>query len=81
MRIRVLAFAVARDILGNEEVVVDLNDDATLIELKAALGEEYPEAAEIVTRSAFALNQQYILDDRALEDGMQLALIPPVSGG
>jgi molybdopterin converting factor small subunit len=81
MKIKLMVFAAARDLLGDDEVVLELNDDACLADLKRALIEAYPDAAEIVTRSAFALDQKYALDDALLHDQAQLALIPPVSGG
>lgn len=81
MRIRIWLFAAARDLLGDEEIVVELDDDARMSDLKRVLIEQFPAAAEIISRSAFAREHQYVVDDEPLQDGNQLALIPPVSGG
>ena len=81
MRINLMLFASARDLMGQEVVQLELFDNATLSDLKAALIRDYPEAAEIVQRSAFSIDHQYAVDDFPLDDSQEIALIPPVSGG
>ena len=46
-----------------------------------ALARAYPQVAPYVDHTMAAVNQEYADHSRALEDGDELAVIPPVSGG
>ncbi|MFC4252948.1 MoaD/ThiS family protein [Sinimarinibacterium flocculans] len=66
-----------------DPLTLNLPDDAaTLGDAIAVLGERFPDAAEALGRAACAVGDQ-IMSRRnsALEDGMTVALLPPVAGG
>lgn len=81
MRINVHFFALYRDLVGTGNLALDVADDATarvaVDELRARGGgfERLPEEPVV------AVNLEYARLDRALEDGDELALLPPVAGG
>ena len=81
MRIKFLAFAMARDLFGAAELSIELESGATIAELKQQLLDRFPESVELIHRSTFAVNQQYATDDLPLDESMEVAIIPPVSGG
>jgi MoaE-MoaD fusion protein len=76
VRVVVRLFAGLRERAGTGQRVLDLPPDATLAEVWRALelGDE-PEGL------LYAVNREYARRDRALAEGDEVALIPPVSGG
>ncbi|MGG6312132.1 molybdenum cofactor biosynthesis protein [Paenibacillus macerans] len=49
--------------------------------LKDALSEAYPSAANLISASFVAVNQEYAAGDTLIAEQDEVALIPPVSGG
>jgi molybdopterin converting factor small subunit len=80
MRIRVLAFARLRELLGSERYL-DLPADARIEDAWSALAQERPalEAERGPTRAA--LNGRVVSFAESLADGDELAFLPPVGGG
>ncbi|WP_165250845.1 NTP transferase domain-containing protein [Paludisphaera soli] len=74
-------FAIARQLAGGPEVVVALDDPATVADLRRALVEQHPTLGSIADRVRIAVDDEYAEDDAVLPPGATLALIPPVSGG
>ena len=81
MKVKVLLFAVARERAGVEQVELDLPDAARVADALPRLAELHPGLDGIIGRARVAVNQEFSEHERALEDGDELALIPPVSGG
>jgi molybdopterin converting factor subunit 1 len=76
VKIAVRLFAGLREQAGTAERDVDLDDGATVSDVWRTLdlGTEPPGLL-------YAVNREYAEADRALADGDEVALIPPVSGG
>ena len=81
MKIELLLFATAKDLFGQSKINVELPERATVVELKAALVQLQPDAAVLIGRCAFSVDQQYASDSTALQPEQEIAIIPPVSGG
>jgi molybdopterin synthase catalytic subunit len=81
MQIRVLYFAVFRDKLGRDEDRLALADGARVSDALDALAGRHSLIGKLRGRFRVAVNQDFTDDDRALADGDELALIPPVAGG
>jgi molybdopterin synthase catalytic subunit len=81
MRVQVLYFAVVRERLGCSEEAIELEDGATAGALLAAVVARHPDLRPLATAIQVAVNQEFVRADRALADGDEVALIPPVSGG
>ena len=81
MRVRVLYFGVLKDIsgLGCEEM--ELPDGASVGDLVMGCRARHGVAAGVWGSIAVAVNQEYAGAGDALEDGDEVALLPPVSGG
>jgi sulfur-carrier protein len=75
---KVLFFAHLRDAVGEEYLRIDANGK-TVAELKADLAAIYnlPKMDTIMT----AVNEEFAPDDEIIQDGDEIAFIPPVSGG
>ncbi len=80
MRIRLLAFATAADLLGAERDF-ELPDQATVGDLGERLLEEFPSLARLWPRLAIAIDGRLARPEDALTEGAEVALLPPVSGG
>ncbi|RLN97427.1 hypothetical protein BBJ28_00013788 [Nothophytophthora sp. Chile5] len=83
MEVKVLYFASAREEVGlrEEQVTLDSDKDVTLATLRRLLCEKYPHAEATIGSITLARNLEYSGDDVALENGDEVALIPPISGG
>jgi molybdopterin converting factor subunit 1 len=81
VRIELLAFASASDALGAAELAVEVPDGARVAELKDSIQRLHPAMGSLWEGLAIAVNGELCQDDRALADGDEVALLPPVSGG
>jgi molybdopterin synthase catalytic subunit len=79
--VRVRLFAILRDRARTSEVMLELPSGARVSDASVKLGQKFPDLPALLTRVAFAVNQQYVPAETELKDGDELAVIPPVSGG
>lgn len=81
MLVRVLLFGVLKDILKRSEESLELGSGATVSDLLEHYRGLVPERAGIFHSLALAVNQEYAAPARPLQEGDEVALLPPVSGG
>ena len=81
MRIRVRLFAIQRELAGTREVGLEVPDDATVADAWGALVTRYPALAPGRDFVRFARNGAYADTTTSLQEGDEVAMIPPVSGG
>ena len=81
MKLRIRLFASFREAVGGGTLQWDAPEGATVAEVVAALHRAYPGLGPAVDKALLAVNQEYVGRDLRLNDGDELALIPPVSGG
>jgi molybdopterin converting factor subunit 1 len=81
MRVVVRLFAVARERAGAASVVLDVGDPVTVGSLKRALREQVPELAPMLASFMVAVDSEYADEARVIQEGEEVAVIPPVSGG
>jgi molybdopterin converting factor subunit 1 len=81
MKVHLCYFASVRERLGQREGELVLPDEATVRDLWSRLREVHPQLAELGGSISFAVNQEYVEAAHVLNDGDEVALIPPVSGG
>lgn len=80
MKVNVLAFGIVKDIFGNSAIEVDVNNTATVEELKTQLEEKYPRL-KLLASYMVAVNNEYAQQEQLIEIRDEIAIIPPVSGG
>lgn len=80
MKLQLLAFGIAKDILKARSMVYDLKGGNTIEALKVSLINEFSDFKKLPSL-AFAVNAEYVHDDYTLLEGDEVVLIPPVSGG
>jgi molybdopterin converting factor subunit 1 len=81
MRVRVLLFAAGRELAGSAEVELELGPGATVGDLRRALAAAVPALGPLLAHCRFALDADFVADDAPLSPGVDVACIPPVSGG
>ena len=79
MKLTVKFFARYREIVGNDEIGIDVDDGATAAGLIARLAKEHPGFP--ADPHMVAVNAAYIEGDAALKPGDEVAFFPPFSGG
>ena len=81
MKIRLLYFAVLRDIIGKSEEVVELPDGTRALEIWSHLRDKHAQLAAYERPPMTAVNEEYVDASSSLRDGDEVAFIPPVAGG
>jgi len=77
----VLFFGGARDAVGAEEIELDLPMPSTAASAREALLTRYPGLRDFGRSLLFAVNHEYAAPELKIQDGDELAVFPPVSGG
>jgi molybdopterin synthase sulfur carrier subunit len=80
MTISILAFGVAREIIGGSSVSLNLDEGASAADLKFILEKQYPSLLKL-TSFMIAVNNEYAQPSQIIIAGDEVAIIPPVSGG
>ncbi len=80
MKINLLAFGIAKDILGSNKITLDAGSIQNLGELKEQLCLQYPDFKKLRSLS-LAVNEEYQEDSFVLSEADEVVIIPPVSGG
>lgn len=81
LHVTVLLFARPREVVGSARVELDLADGATAGTAFDQLASRVPALAPMRARIRCAVDSEYCDWDEALNDGCEVALIPPTAGG
>jgi molybdopterin converting factor subunit 1 len=81
VRVTVRLFARLRDIAGSAELTREIAQGATIQNVWRELAGEYPELQEYERSISSAVNADYARMDYVLNEGDEVAFLPPVSGG
>ena len=81
MKIRLLLFAQYRDAAGAGELDLDVPNGASALDAVAVLRARGATFQRIPERPVVAVNQDYSALEQVLQDGDEVALLPPVAGG
>lgn len=81
LRVRCRLFARYAEVVGREEVVLDLPADAVVADAVALLRRQVPGGDVLPERPLVAVNLAHVLPSERLRDGDELALLPPLAGG
>jgi len=80
MKIKVIAFGIAKDILQSRQIELDLAPGDTISSLRQVLLQRHPEFLKLKSLS-FAVGVNYQEDAYTLNENDEVVIIPPVSGG
>ena len=79
--VRVRFFARYAEFVGREEAVVLLSLPATVADVVRRVREELPGARQLPERPLAAVNLKHVKLDARVDDGDEVAFLPPVAGG
>lgn len=83
MKVKVLFFASSRELAGVTEAEFHLEAGQDSVALEKALLVTHPDLQQIWPTCVLARNQEYLAKGESvmLNEGDELAVIPPISGG
>jgi molybdopterin converting factor subunit 1 len=81
MKVRVRAFAAYREILGKDELELELPDGTTARGAFETLLGSRPDFSRLLASTMFAVNREYVGGDHLLHAGDELVFLPPLAGG
>jgi len=80
-RAKVLFFANLREKTGVREASISFPKGTKISDLKNLLVEMYPNLKPNMETIIVAMNHEFAFDEYVVQDGAEIALFPPVSGG
>jgi molybdopterin converting factor subunit 1 len=81
MRVNIRLFARLRDLAGSGELVRDVAAPATVQTIWKSLVAEMPDLAAYEGTMSVAVNADYSKMSAPVQEGDEVAFLPPVSGG
>ena len=81
MLIEILYFATLRDLTGQRKEKVEIPDGSTIGDLKGRLGERGDRIAQALNVALFSINREFAFAEEMLQEGDEVGVFPPVSGG
>ncbi|MEG4231734.1 MoaD/ThiS family protein [Microcoleus sp. Pol11C3] len=79
--ITVKLFAAFGEAYGVSELTLKLPPETPVSQLLESSIAQYPQLEQWRDRTRFGLNMEFVSPDTILQDGDEVVLIPPVSGG
>jgi len=80
MKIEIIAYGIAKDIINGSNLSIEINKDATVGAVREELLRDFPAFAGLASLQ-LAVNADYVNDDYVLNENDEVVIIPPVSGG
>ena len=81
MKVKLLLFAALKDIAGRRDLEMELDDGSTLQQVTEKLASLYPEIGRMQNSVRIAINQEFADENSSLNNGDEIAFLPPMSGG
>jgi molybdopterin synthase sulfur carrier subunit len=79
--ITIKLFAVYQEVYGASELVLDFPAGTTVAQVLDRLITAHPELEQWRDVTRFGVNLRFVEADTVIEEGDEVVLIPPVSGG
>jgi len=79
--VTVKLFAAYQEAIGAPELTLELPPETTVAAVRDRLIEEHPELQSWRDLTRFGINLQFVEPETVLNEGDEVVLIPPVSGG
>ncbi len=81
MKVKVLYFAGARDLASVDGESIQLGEGASVSSLAEEIISLHPLLKRIQRSVRYSVNLEVAKEDRALRDGDEVGVLPPVAGG
>ena len=80
-KVRVKFFATLRHLSGQDEIFIELPDNASVLDLKNKIIQEFPDIKDAVIGGIVSINHEFAFDDDLIPIDAEVAVFPQVSGG
>nr|WP_228057031.1 MoaD/ThiS family protein [Tychonema sp. LEGE 07203] len=81
INVTVKLFAAFGEAYGVSEITVELPPETPVSQILERSIAQYPQLQQWRDRTRFGVNLEFVSPDTILQDGDEVVLIPPVSGG
>ena len=81
MKLCVKLFGALREALGRPELSLELPEGSSVAELRRTLARQHPVFERYGERLATSVNMEVVPPETRLQDGDEVAFLPPVAGG
>ena len=81
MKVKVLYFAGARDVVAKGEESMDIRDGTTLVDFSAELFKAHPGLGKLAGSVRFSVNLEVADGRTALREADVVGVLPPEAGG
>jgi molybdopterin converting factor subunit 1 len=81
MQVRVLFFGALKDVVGRAEEQLHMEPGTDIARLFAQYAERFPELRRYQASLLYSRNREFVGHEQRLEEGDEVAFLPPVSGG
>ncbi len=81
MAVTIRLFAMLREAVGKDALEITVDEAVTVSRLFEQLTSAHPELSRFKPMITFAVNGEYATEQDMVNDGDEVALIPPISGG
>ena len=81
MKVKVLFFASLKDISGENTIELEMEENTTVDSVKIMITIMYPKLEPLLNFVRIAVNQEFVDAETVINNGDELAFLPPVSGG
>ena len=81
VRVKVLFFGMLKDIVGRAEDRIEMDSGASLATVFDRYARQFPRLTDLQSSIVLACNHQFCERSKSVEEGDEIAFLPPVSGG
>jgi sulfur-carrier protein len=81
MKVQVRLFARYRELAGTNALQLEVPDKSTALDVFDRVAERFPDMQPMRASTLMAIEAEYVRPETELNDGEELVLMPPVSGG
>ena len=81
VKVTVKLFAAYQEAYGSSELALEFPQNTPVAAVRDRLISEQPQLSQWRDLTRFGINLQFVEPDTLLQDGDEVVLVPPVSGG
>jgi molybdopterin synthase sulfur carrier subunit len=81
VKVTVKLFAAYQEAYGESELILEFPQHTPVAAVRDRLISEHPQLSRWRDLTRFGINLQFVEPDTLLQDGDEVVLVPPVSGG